>query len=108
MMTAGRERRILRKAQALVKLEDAQLEARRRLKVHRARGWRAPKQPKIVPGAELRELLIREASFNLWRRWWPELPAKHLRQSIGQFSLAVLVYMAHKRLGKDIRRWWTL
>lgn len=102
------EGRIIRKARELVALEDAQREAKREV---RGRGWRtsAGKRGQVLlPQREFRELLIREASYELWRKWWPSLPESHLRPVIGKLSLAVLLYNAHKRIGKDLRMWWTL
>lgn len=100
--------RIRRKAIALVQLEDHQ---RRAKAIVAGKGWRlrAGKPGQILLfQRELRELLIREASFELWRKWWPMLPEPHLRKTIGQCSLAVLLYCAHQRLGHDLRMWWTL
>jgi hypothetical protein len=95
-------------AMQLLKLKELEREAKKNTPGnHRRFRPRSYTRPGMFH-LELRELLIREASFVLWRKWWPSLPESHLREAISKCSLAVLIYCAHKRLGKDLRMWWTL
>jgi hypothetical protein len=102
------EGRIRAKALQLVKREDALREAKREVRGRRWRTTAGKRGHVLLFHREFRELVIREASFELWRKWWPSLPASDLRETINRLSLAVLLYSAHRRIGKDLRMWWTL
>src|SRR5688500_1387729 len=81
------EGRIRRKAVQLLKLEDtlraAKLAAPGNQRRHRPRSF----QRAGMWSLEFRELLIREASYELWHKWWPSLPESHLRGAISKCSL---------------------
>jgi hypothetical protein len=103
-MTRTEERIIERHAAAFARqltsqrkmVRDFQKQYQKRRRAPAAHYFKSP----MLPALEWRELLIREASFSLWRQWWPLLPEPHLRAAIAGCSLAVLVYCAHQRLGE--------